>query len=187
MFLLISFIVGLIIISVFHFIASIFTGNKEKQRLVAEQIMKLRVEEQKQKEVANIVDVVVQKTSTKVIALPCKNHIEGVVGVSIKKITRQIDRDYTTFYIYVHNLSKEIAPFSLKKAYYITQEGEQIEGSVTHLVTRGAENDVILPHLKAEAPITFYKKLENVSSSDILFVQLLFNNRVYSLSMYVCK
>ena len=183
MFILVSFIVGLIIISVFHLIVSVFAGNKKKQRLVTEQIMKLRKEEQK--EDANIIDVSVQKTNVKAITLPCKNHIEGVVGISIKKITRQVDRDYTTFYIYVHNLSKEIAPFSLKKAYYITQEGEQIEGSVTHLVVRGAENDVILPHLKAEAPITFYKKLENIRSSDVLFVQLLLNNRVYSLSIYI--
>lgn len=81
MFILVSFIVGLIIISVFHLIVSVFAGNKKKQRLVTEQIMKLRKEEQK--EDANIIDVSVQKTNVKAITLPCKNHIEGVVGISI--------------------------------------------------------------------------------------------------------
>ena len=132
-----------------------------------------------------IIDEPILKSNqpNKIPTSPC---VDGLVGIGISSVKRQNDKfQYLTIYIYIQNLSNGYIAVNLETAYFITHLGEQIKGSLRHIVVEDTYNEVIIPYLKVQAPIYFYDQIKEVYDNDIIVIQLSVNKELYALSVNI--
>lgn len=175
-FLLICFFLGLPFYLLYFFLRK----NKSKNSIFVEH----QTHSEKERKDTFVNAIVLKPKSTNKI--PIYPYVEKVVGISIFEVLRQNDKfNFLDINIYIQNLSDEMSEIKLEKAFYVTENGEQIRGDVRNLLIMGTENNIVMPYLKVKKTIHFYNLIKDVYENEVLTVQIKVNDTPYILSTYI--
>lgn len=188
-FLIISFIVGFIFLSIIYFISYLLSSNKDKglQKNVTFQqnAQSLKTKTPTYGDPQFMINEPILKPTRKE-KIPIKPYINNLVGFYVYEVKRQNDHtQFLSITMYVRNLTNGILNIIPSRVYYITENGEQIQGSVTRIFTNNITNENVMPHLKIKVPISIYEKIKEVRQNDVILLQLSVNGKSIALTNYI--